>query len=129
MKNKIKTFWLTNTSNMNVSLSDLNLTIKAYSTINLLDNKHYKYTEDQLIKSAESGSIFKKSNRLSVRKINPKIFETKMLFVQDAVIPYREKSIFNIKEENYEELNISDEEFARDNADIIELDSKPIKRS
>jgi len=133
MKTEQPTFWLTNVSNRNVSLTDLNLTVKAYSSINLLDNKHYKYTLDQLQKSVESGSVFKKRNKLVVRKIAPEILRANMPLLRETFIPSRERSVFAIKEENYEELMVenenqkaSDEQFARDNADIIELDGQPL---
>ena len=128
MKKEMPAFWLTNISNMNVSLADLNLTVKAYSSINLLDSKHYYYTLEQLQKSAESGSIFKKSNKLIVRKVAPEILQANVPMLRETFIPSRERSIFAIKEENYEELNLSDEQFAQENADIVELDNKPIKK-
>lgn len=133
MKTEFLTFWLTNVSNRNVSLTDLNLTVRAYSSINLLDKKHYKYTLDQLQKSVESGSVFKKRNKLVVRKIAPEILKANVPLLRETFIPSRERSVFTIKEESYEELmvenenqKISDEQFARDNADIIELDEQPL---
>jgi len=133
MKTEQPTFWLTNVSNRNVSLSDLNLTVKAYSSINLLDNKHYQYTLDQLQKSVESGSVFKKRDKLVVRKIAPEILKANVPLIRETYIPSRERSVFAIKEQNYEELRvenedqkISDENFARDNADLIELDGQPL---
>jgi hypothetical protein len=36
-----ETLWIANISDRNVSLSDLGITIKAYSNINLLDKKNY----------------------------------------------------------------------------------------
>jgi hypothetical protein len=128
MKNEPLTFWLTNISNRNVSLADLNLTVKAYSTVNLLDKKHYQYTLEQLVKSAESGSLFKKRDKMVVRKIAPEILKANVPLSRETFIPSRERSLFVIKEENYEELNVSDEQFAQENADIVDLDSKPIKK-
>lgn len=128
MKNNAPTFWLTNISNRNVSLADLNLTVKAYSSVNLLDKKHYYYTLEQLQKSVESGSIFKKRDKLIVRKIAPEILQANVPLLRESFIPTREKSVLVIKEENYEELNLSDEQFAQENADIVELDNKPIKK-
>lgn len=126
MKTDLPTFWLTNVSNRNVSLTDLNLTVKAYNSINLLDKKHYQYTLEQLKKSEESGSIFKKRDKLVVRKVAPEILKANMPLLRETFIPSRERSTYIIKEENYEELNVSDEQFAQDNADIIELDGKPL---
>jgi hypothetical protein len=139
MKMALITFWLTNISNRNVSLTDLNLTVRARSAVNLMDKKHYQYTIEQLQKSAESGSIFKKRDKLIVRKIAPDVlsanisldFLTKNIVLCQNAIPSRERSILNIKEEHYEELNIDEEKvdlenFAKENADLIELDSKPL---
>lgn len=128
MKPEQPTFWLTNISNMNVSLADLNLTVKAFSSVNLLDKKHYQYNLEQLAKSAESGSVFKKRDKLVVRKIAPEILKANVPLTRETFIPSRERSLLVIKEENYEELSVSDEQFALENADIVELDSKPIKK-
>ncbi len=113
-------FWLTNTSKYNVSLADLNLTIKAFSSINLLNSKHYSYTIEQLEKSAKSGSIFKKRKILSVRKVPPTMIKMNIPVMEQALIPSRERSVLEIKEEHYEELSVSDEEFAIQNSDMID---------
>lgn len=128
MKKEAPTFWVTNISPMNVSLADLALTIKAYSSVNLLDVKHYQYTKEQLQKSFESGSIFKKRDKIVVRKIAPEILKANVPLTRETFIPSRERSTLVIKEENYEELNVSDEEFAEENADIVELDNQPINK-
>jgi len=134
MATKVKppSFWLTNISSMNISLSDLNLTIRAYSSINLLDSRHYAYTLEQLQKSVESGSVFKKRNKLVVRKVSPEILTANMALISETFIPTRERSVFNIKEEYYPELDVketadqkaSDEKFAAENAEIADLDTK-----
>ncbi len=128
MKKEAPTFWVTNISPMNVSLADLNLTIKAYTSVNLLDKKHYYFTPEQLQKSFESGSIFKKRDKIVVRKIAPEILKANVPLTRETFIPTRERSTLVIKEENYEELNISDEEFANANADIVELDNQPTNK-
>lgn len=111
-------------SKMNVSLSDLNLTIKSFTTVNLLDQKYYSYTLDQLNKSAKDGSIFKKRNKLSIRLIAPEAIKKNILLDRETFIPTRERSIFSMKEEHYEELAVTDEEFAKENADTAEIDSQ-----
>lgn len=113
-------FWVTNISKRNVSLADLNLTIKAYSTVNLLDSRHYYYSLDQLKKSASSGSLFKKQKLVVVRQNAPVINKKTILVNKDAVIPTRERSLYKITEEFYEELNVSDEEFAKENAELAD---------
>lgn len=128
MKTEAPTFWVSNISPRNVSLADLNLTIKAFSSVNLLDKKHYQYTAEQLQKSSESGSIFKKRDKIIVRKIAPEVLRANVPLTRETFIPSRERSIFSIKEEKYDELNVSDEEFAKENADLVKLDEKPIPK-
>lgn len=121
-----KDYWVTNICNMNVSLADLNLTIKAYCSVNLLDHKHYSYTFEQLESSRTSGSIAKKRNRIVVRDIAPKVLKTDVQFLKDAYIPSKIKSLYEIKTENYEELAVTDEQFAEDNAELADIDTKPM---
>ena len=132
MQKKESPFWVTNISSRNVTLADLALNIRAFSTVNLMDKKHYNYTLDQLIKSKESGSIFKKSDKIKVRDLPPPNKEKEnMPFLKDSIMPSRERSLYNIKEEDYEELQVSledqktqDEIYAKDNADLAEFDSQ-----
>jgi hypothetical protein len=133
MKKEEPTFWVTNISNMNVSLADLNLTVKAFSSVNLLDKKHYYYTQEQLTKSFESGSIHKKRDKIIVRKVAPEILKANVPLTRETFIPTRERSLLAIKEENYEELNLSEEDqkksdemFAKENADTADADTKPM---
>ena len=126
-----KTFWITNISNRNISLTDLNLTIRAFSSVNLMDNRHYNYTIDQLEKSVSNGSIFLKNRMLAVRKNAPVIIENNISMSKETFIPGRERSIFNIKEEQYEELRVEsdqhaeEEKFAAENADLAYMDTIP----
>jgi hypothetical protein len=115
---KKKCFWITNMCNRNVSLSDLNLTVKAFSSINLLDKKHYYYTLSQLEKSAKSGSLYKKRHLISVRVVEPIVLKMDIPFRKETYIDSRERSVLEIKEESYEELNLSDEQFAAENSEL-----------
>jgi hypothetical protein len=133
MKKEEPTFWVTNISNMNVSLADLNLTVKAFSSVNLLDKKHYYYTQEQLTKSFEAGSIHKKRDKIIVRKVAPEILKANVPLTRETFIPTRERSLLAIKEENYEELTLSEEDqkksdemFAKENADTADADTKPM---
>lgn len=116
-------FWITNISNRNVSLTDLNLTIKAFTSVNLLDKKHYDYSLEQLQTSVSSGSLAKKRDKLVVRQLAPTIIKNDTSFSRESMIPTRERSLYNIKEEHYEELAVSDEDFAKDNADTAQIDA------
>lgn len=132
MKTIEAAFWVTNMSPMNVTLADLAVNIKAFSTVNLLDKKHYSYTLEQLLKSKESGSLFKKRDKISVREIAPPKKKPDILpFIQSSVIPDRTRSIYQIDDKEYEELQVSqedqqkqDEIYAKENADLAELDAQ-----
>jgi hypothetical protein len=113
----------------NVTLADLALNIKAYTTVNLLDSKHYSYTLEQLLKSKESGSLFHKRGMVSVRDVPPERFKSTIPIQRDAVIPSRQRSVLELEEKEYEELKISeddrkkqDEIYARENADLADID-------
>ena len=134
MKTPVKlAFWVTNVSSRNVTLADLALNIRAFSSVNLLDTKHYAYTLKQLIDSATSGSIFKKSDKIVVRHLPPPEIEKATLPIQrDAVMPSRERSVLVIEEKEYIELKMAeesdvkeaqmkmDEELARESAELEE---------
>jgi hypothetical protein len=128
MKTKPKSpeFWLTNISNRDVSIADLNLTVRSFSSVNLLDKKHYSYTLEQLQASATSGSVFKKKHCLVVRKVAPETIKMNIPLAEETYIPTRERSVLEIHEEKYDELNVSDEQFANENAELAELDRKKI---
>jgi len=130
MKKLQPSFWVTNITNRNVSLADLALTIKAYTTVNLLDKRHYSYTIEQLLKSKESGSLFKKGYMIKVRDIPPPEKEKEQMPIQrEAIMPSRERSILAIDVKEYDELKISEEDqkkqeeiYAQENADLAEID-------
>jgi hypothetical protein len=125
MNTKNKAFWITNISKRNVSLADLNLTINALSSINLLEEGHYYYTVEELEKSAKEGSIYHKRDKIFVRTVEPEVFKMNIPFDRETFIPNKERSLFKIKQEIYEELSLSDEAFAEENADIAEQDRQP----
>lgn len=113
-----------NISNRDVSLSDLNLTIRAKRTINLLDSKHYSFTFEQLQKSLESGSLFKKRHILKF--LNKKIEIPKLLSEKkDIIFPTKHRSTVVVnyyeykEEENNDDLKIA-EEIAEQNAKLEE---------
>jgi hypothetical protein len=103
-----QTFWITNISNRNVSLSDLNISVPAMSSVNLLDKKHYYLTEEQVKKSAAKGSIFAKRDKIVVRRVAPITLKGQkpIPFNQDIPSPRRSKSVYEIKQEQYEELKV-----------------------
>lgn len=132
MKKPVPTFWISNICNRNVSLADLNLTVPAFRSINLLDKRHYQYTLERLQASVTNGSIFKKSDKIKVRQIAPVVIQPSMPFLKETFIPSREKSVLSIKEEHYAELEINDieqkkkdEEYANETAEEEMNEIKP----
>lgn len=106
------TFWVTNFSKRDVALSDLGITIKAMSSVNLLDAKHYPHiTLAMLERSEVSGSMHKKRDKINHRKVPPESIPKERIQVDtQAVLPIRARSILEIKHEQYEELNIVDDD-------------------
>lgn len=116
-------FWITNISKKSVSLADLNLTIQPNRSMNLLDKKHFSFTEEQLIQSAQTGSLHKKSHMVAVRILPPA--QTKQDFLPikaDAVFQTQKRSSVEINKVEYEELAVSDDQYASDNAELADPD-------
>lgn len=119
-----KVFWVTNISPRNVTLSDLYISIPAMASVNLLDQRHYHFTEDQLLSSQNSGSLFRKRHLLAVRKVPPQMISMAEIVIDpNAVIPTRTISTYEIKQQYYEELDIKDENNLMDSDIIL---NKPI---
>lgn len=129
MTKETKTFWVTNISNRNVTLSDLLVTIPAGKSVDLLSRGYPHLSESMLENSLKSGSLFIKRDKV-VKRILPPNAINKYLFNIDenAFLPNQPRSLLEIKEDKYEELEISDEEFAEQNAEIAEIDRAPIIR-
>lgn len=116
-------FWITNISKRIVSLADLALAVKPMTSVNLLDKKHYYYTKEQLMSSAASGSIFAKKDKIVVRQVPPGATRKELIpFQENAVIPTKQRSSVEVENIKYEELNLSDDDFAKDNADTAQQD-------
>ncbi len=112
-------FWVTNISDRNVSLADLSLTIPAWRRVNLLDQKHYHYTLEQLEASATSGSLFKKRDKFKISKVAPEPISSPKIEVSKHVRLTNPRSCVKIIEKNYPELPNSDEKFADEYSDFI----------
>lgn len=111
-------FWVTNVTKKNVCLSDLALTIPAGRSMNLLDQKHFYYTLEQLHLSVDSGSIYSKRDKIKISD-NPPVIPIKpgiYLSKEPRYAPPR--SSIKIEEKIYEELVpdtdqlVSEEKFA-----------------
>ena len=97
-------------------IGDLGFCLRSYQSANLLDKKHFHFTWEQIFKSATSGSIFNKRNKIAIRKFAPRKDGKKIALDVEAVLEERSKSIFEIKKEKFAELDLTDEEFAEENS-------------
>lgn len=141
--------WVKNTSKKNVSLRDLNITIPAGKSVNLLDNKHYNFTELQVQKSIESGSIYLKRNMIRVlldgpAKVLPKKIEVEHPFSGNGesclICKVDQKmhhftpmiktprSTVKIEQQQFDELLPSDEQYVNDFVAMEELIWNPAKK-
>lgn len=115
MKRQNKTeFWISNISNRNVTLRDLAMSVKARSHVNLLDERHYSFTLDQLEKSAENGSLYNKRHLLKVRKSEPPKPIKKETYLSKLPIFISKNPLFSqlvLEEPKFEELDISETDF------------------
>lgn len=128
----MKDFWIINITNKVIIIGDLNLEIGPFKTLNLMDSKHFSYTYKMLEESKTNGSLYKKRNVIKIitkpleKKSNNILInyhtydkENKVWsFDTKGIMPSRKKSIYEITQEKYEELNVSDEDFAETNAEI-----------
>jgi hypothetical protein len=121
----MKTYWIQNMSDRLISLGDLGVLLQPYQAVNLLDPKHYSFTEEQIEASQTSGSLFKRSDKVKQRKIPPpKVYKGPGKIGLDDTNQYPSKirSLLQHKEFNYDELQISDDEYAKENADLADED-------
>jgi hypothetical protein len=115
-----KEFWIKNISKTDVSLGDLALIVPHERNMNLLDSKHFSYTLEQLEKSAASGSLFRKRDKIKIRKVAPEIIVKPGIYISNEPRGTIPRSLVVIEEKRYEELEISDEKFAEEFAAIDE---------
>lgn len=122
-RNMPDSFWITNITRKAHHLHDIGVMIYPMRSLNLLDNKHYNLTRVQLEKSKESGSLFKKQDAVVVRKVAPEIAGIQYIpFKENAMFPYKQRSAVEVENIKYEELNVSDDTYAADNADMAQTD-------
>lgn len=107
-------FWVTNVSKRNVTIADLGLSIPTRRSYNLLDSRHFNYTEEELIKSATEGSLWKKRHmvRMGIEPSQQPQDEGPVLSEQP--IQVRKVSAVILEEPEYSDWLYSDEEFAHE---------------
>jgi hypothetical protein len=104
--------WITNISKMNVTLRDLNISIPAMRSVNLI-SKRNGFKIEAVEKSIASGSIYAKRNKIKVRKVAPEPIKRTLEVSKEPL--YTSENVLQsqvvIDNPQYEELNISDEQF------------------
>jgi len=119
--------WLTNISKNKIVLGDLRFTLKPLQTIDILDERHSSYTVEQVEASINGGSIGARLNKtIFIRRVEPPKVPDRKIKISQTSFPYKQRTIVEIEQPDYEELNIeiSDEEFANDNADIAGVENE-----
>lgn len=115
-----KEFWIVNTQNKITTLYDLNITLLPYESKNLL-NKNLSLSEEQILKSINSGSI-KNNSFIKIRKLPPTIEVRHKILLKEVPgaedLPFQHNNSFKVKEEVFEELQITDEELADEMSDL-----------
>jgi len=119
-------FWITNISDRVVMLGDLGVAMKPKSIVNLL-SKHYHLTREQVEKSVNNGSIFRKRHLIFVRQKAPDLFQPMIENKKEIYRPGEIRSLYEIEHKVYEEIEnqINDknvEIFAEEMADITDED-------
>jgi hypothetical protein len=112
-KKDIGEFWVHNFSKHDINLGDLRCKLPARKSVNLLGRRYY-YTKEQLELSAESGSLFKYKDKI---KINIKYIPEKQLNTISDCPRFnsnKKRSQIKMVEPKFEELQISETEFADD---------------
>lgn len=104
-------FWITNISKCDVMIADLGLLVPARRSLNLLDSKHYKFTAEQLKKSAENGSLKRKSHMIVVRKTEPEHYDLNKVYVKQEIkvatnFPSRVRFEVKQEEKTFQEFEI-----------------------
>ncbi len=106
-KNSVPEFWVTNRSTeRDVALADLHITIRRCKSINLL-NKHFHYTIEELEASAATGSIHKKSNFISFRRVAPKPAGKMFKEIVQRMVMKPIRNAVKLEDKKFEELELS----------------------
>lgn len=117
MNKALKSFWITNISNRDVMLYDLNYTIPALSSVNLMSN-NFNYSQEYLEKSLKQGSLFIKKDKVVKRKLPPERQICKIEVDRSPAIP--SKRVVNMEPiKEIDELRFND--FSDDDKKEIEF--------
>lgn len=122
MRTNERMFWISNISKRDVIIGDLRVCVPARKSVNLLDSRHYSLTEEEIIASLKDGSLAKRQDIIKIRKVPPPKYQGRQIEVSDLAIPRAVRSAVKVEQVEYEELDIPDEQFASDQADLPEYD-------
>lgn len=139
MKRVKNSFWITNISKRDVLLSDLNLRIPAMSSMDLLRKTTY-LTEEQVLKSFKSGSLFNKRDKIVKRLLAPGEIKNGTLEIDlNATTPSNQRSLVEVKTIKHEELeeeplDVSKEDALKQEFDEIasmidDIEDEPTKKA
>lgn len=109
-------FWISNISKKDMKVGDLGFYIAAGKSLNLLSN-HFKFTYDQLVKSAQEGSLYNIRDRVKVRLVEPpKPINSGEILTKIPLWLERSKlrQHLVVEEKKFDELSFSDESFAEE---------------
>lgn len=118
---RLQQFWVFNISKKAVSIADLGLVIQPGVSYNLLDSRHFKYSQAQLEDSAAFGSLKAKEGLIGIRRdlMPPKLKSG--IYVSKEVVGRKinKRSQIKVEEVNLDELLgdeviISDQKFAEE---------------
>jgi len=113
-KKSMKNIWITNVSKRDIHISDLGLVVKSYTSIKILNNPRLRLTPLQVLNSIKSGTIHKKRRYLVIGTNTPNQIVSQTKEISTQPMPDRSRSLKEIKEETYEELMLSDEDYMQE---------------
>lgn len=121
--------WVKNLTKMKIVLSDLRYTLQPYRVHDLLDYKHSDLTVEEVEKSLANGSLAKRiaQKKVVIKLTKPEPIVNKQLEVSKLSYPSRVVSGVTVENKVYKELEIelNDDEFAKENADASIEEHKP----
>ncbi|HUU87440.1 MAG TPA: hypothetical protein VMX17_06770 [Candidatus Glassbacteria bacterium] len=133
-KNKGYHCWVTNITKKDIGLSDLGVSIRSKTTLDILDCRHSYLTVEQVNKSIKYGSLGKriKQKLLILRYSEPEPINPYREVVSTVSFPNRKRSILTHEAPDFEELEFSMEDdlkFAEETADsaAVEFAAQQIK--
>ena len=115
-------YWITNISKTDINLSDLNLIIRSNTSLDLLRSK--SITLSQIEKSIESGSIYKRRDKIVFGK--PQKVEEQQLKLSSLPRKCRSKNNAVNVVEPIDQFVTEEDPLAADLSDSAEADRKPI---